>query len=165
MNKPTQKLIPVLTGLMLVTAGTDAQTPATEPGGASLDWMAGDWCQQQGAALVEEHWLPARGGLLLGMGRTVADGKVRSFEFLRIDLRADKPVFIAQPDGVPPTEFKLTASGPGWARFENPQHDFPKRVEYRRTSQGLHAEIAGPADTGKETVIPFDYLKCPESTP
>ena len=28
----------------------------------------------------------------------------------------------------------MTASGADWARFENPQHDFPKRVEYRRTS-------------------------------
>ena len=51
----------------------------------------------------------------------------------------------------------MTASGDDWARFENPAHDFPKRVEYRRTPDGLHAEIAGPGKGGKELVIPFDY--------
>ena len=115
---------------------------------------------EKGAESVEEHWLPARGGLLLGMGRTVAAGRARSFEFLRIETHSGKPVLIAQPDGVPPTLFALTASGQGWAKFANPQHDFPKRVEYRRTATGLHAEIAGPREGGRETVIPFDYLPC-----
>ena len=61
---------------------------------------------------------------------------------------------------MPPISFRLTASGDNWARFENPQHDFPKRVEYRRTANGLHAEIAGPGEAGKELVIPFDYRPC-----
>jgi hypothetical protein len=68
--------------------------------------------------------------------------------------------YVAQPQGGAPTAFALRASGADWARFENPQHDFPKRVEYRRTATGLHAEIAGPGRDGKEVVIPFDYRAC-----
>jgi Domain of unknown function (DUF6265) len=138
-----------------VTAPELATALATE-----LDWIAGHWCMDKGTEHIEEQWLPARGGLLLGMGRTVTAGRARSFEFLRIETHSGKPVLIAQPGGVPPTLFALTASGQGWARFENPQHDFPKRVEYRRTAQGLHAEIAGPGEGGQETVIPFDYQSC-----
>lgn len=151
------KLKPTMAGLLLaLTAGAQPQT-ASAP---DLDWIAGHWCQETGSKFVEEYWLPARGGLLLGVGRTVAAGQARSFEFLRIKIRDGQPVFIAQPDGVAPTPFALTASGKGWARFENPAHDFPKRVEYRRTEQGLHAEIAGPGKDGRETVIPFEYLPC-----
>ena len=150
-NKPT------LAGLLLVaTMQAHPQTTAAP----ELDWIAGHWCQRSGDEVIEEHWLPASGGLLLGMGRTVAAGRARSFEFLRIETRDGNPVLIAQPNGVPPIPFALTASGKGWARFENPQHDFPKRVEYRRTPQGLHAEISAPGEGASVKVIPFDYLPC-----
>ena len=35
------------------------------------------------------------------------------------------------------------ASGPGFAVFENPAHDFPKRLSYRRTGQTLRVEVDG----------------------
>ena len=96
----------------------------------------------------------------MSVGRTVAGGEVRSFEFLRLERRDGVVTFVAQPNGTPPTPFRLTASGPGWARFENPQHDFPTRVEYRRVGKGLHAEIAGPGEGGRDRVIGLDYLPC-----
>jgi hypothetical protein len=123
-------------------------------------WLAGHWCLSRGAETVEEQWLEPSGGLALGLGRTVKNGRATAFEFMRIDHRDGVPRFVAQPDGAPPTAFELTAIGAGWARFENPAHDFPKRVEYRRTAGGLHAEIAGPGRDGREVVIPFDYLPC-----
>jgi hypothetical protein len=109
---------------------------------------------------VEEHWLPARGGMLISVGRTVQDGKVRGFELLRIEQRDGVVTFVAQPDGAPPVPFRLVASGPDWARFENRAHDFPQLVEYRRVATGLHASIAGPGTGGRERTISFDYLPC-----
>lgn len=123
-------------------------------------WMAGHWCQSQDGEVIEEQWLKPSGGLVVGMGRTVKNGQATSFEFTRIEYRDGTPHYVAQPNGEPPVAFKLTAIGAGWARFENPAHDFPKRVEYRRTSDGLHAEIAGPGKDGREHVIPFEYLRC-----
>jgi hypothetical protein len=35
-----------------------------------------------------------------------------------------------------PVPFKLVDSSAQHAVFENPDHDFPKRLEYRRTEQG-----------------------------
>ncbi len=141
-----------------VFAAESAATPA-------LGWLSGYWCSQAGGKLIEEYWLPAQGDptLMIGLSRTVKDGKTVNFEFLRITLTAGGANYLAQPQGVPPIPFRLTASGDGWARFENPQHDFPKRVEYRRTAGGLHAEIAGPGEGGKELVIPFEYQPCPVS--
>jgi hypothetical protein len=86
--------------------------------------------------------------------------KTASFEYLRIEWHDGVPSYVAQPQGNPPVAFKWTAGGANWARFENPAHDFPRRVEYRRTAKGLYAEIAGPGEGGKEMVIPFDYLAC-----
>lgn len=140
--------------LLLLTTASAANAPAPD-----FSWLSGHWCSQSGDQLVEEHWLPPSANLVVGMGRTVKGGKTVSFEFTRIEIRGGEINFIALPGGKQETAFRLTASGAGWARFENPQHDFPRRVEYRRVGAGLHAEIAGPGD-GKEVVIPFEYRAC-----
>ena len=127
---------------------------------ANVGWLSGHWCARSGEQLIEEYWLPAQGDLALGMSRTVEAGKTRSFEFLRIEHSGTVTNYVAQPQGRPATAFALSASGADWVRFENPQHDFPQRVEYGRTATGLHAEIAGPGRDGKETVIRFDYRAC-----
>ena len=138
-----------------LSAAVSADSP-----GESFEWLVGHWCSDADGEFIEEQWLGARGDILLGLSRTVKGGRTKSFEFMRIETR-EGIRFIAQPQGRPPTEFRLTASGDGWARFENPAHDFPNRVEYRRTATGLHAEIAGPGKDGKVAVIPFEYTACP----
>jgi hypothetical protein len=159
MNK--QKLM-VLGVLAACIAAAGANPPADDPAAkiAAFDWLTGHWCMEKDGQIVEEVWLPPSGGMLLSVGRTVVSGRVRGFEFLRIEVRDGVVTFVAQPNGTPPTAFGLTAAGAHWARFENPQHDFPRRVEYRRTGPGLHAEIAGPDEGGGERVIPFDYRPC-----
>ena len=49
-----------------------------------LDWMAGHWCTDSGAKSVEETWLPPRGKVLVGLGRTYTADRTVGFEFLRI---------------------------------------------------------------------------------
>jgi len=151
MRKPTFLFL-ALSMALAADAGTSTSV--------NVGWLSGHWCARSGAQLIEEYWLPAQGDLALGMSRTVEAGKTASFEFLRIEHSGTVINYVAQPQGGAPTAFALIASGADWARFENPQHDFPKRVEYRRTATGLHAEIAGPGRDGKEVVIPFDYRAC-----
>jgi hypothetical protein len=124
------------------------------------DWLSGRWCAAQGSETIEETWLPPRGGMLMGLSRTYTDEATSAFEYLRIVENDGTLEYVAQPGGRPPTAFRLTASGENWVRFENPAHDFPRRIEYRREGERLHAEIAGPGDGGAELVIPFDYGRC-----
>jgi Domain of unknown function (DUF6265) len=152
----TLKLLTLGMLVACTTGATDAESPAA----GGLDWFAGQWCMERGGEFIEEHWLSPRGDVMLGVGRTVRGGKTMNFEFLRIEPGAVGTNYIAQPQGGAPTAFRITGSGPGWARFENPGHDFPKRVEYRRTPNGLHAEIAGPGKDGKEVVESFEYRAC-----
>ncbi len=151
MNKRTLFALPAAAVLSLTAS---AGTPP------KLDWLTGHWCADRNGDFIEEQWLAPRGDLLLGLSRTVKGATTASFEFLRIEWRDGVPSYVAQPQGNPPVPFAWVAGGADWARFENPRNNFPKRVEYRKTANGLHAEIAGPGDGGKETVIPFDYLPC-----
>jgi len=125
-----------------------------------LDWMAGNWCADSGGTAVEEVWLPPRGGVLVGLGRTYTPDRTVGFEFLRIAEVEGVQIYIAQPGGQPPTNFARTAGGENWVRFENPQHDFPQRIEYRRDGGNLHAEVGGPGNNGVEAVIRVEYRAC-----
>jgi hypothetical protein len=150
----TNKLLPFSIVALSAALSTSADTKT------DLHWFTGHWCAESESQFIEEQWLAPRGDILLGLSRTVKGAKTASFEFLRIEWTGGVPSYIAQPQGQPPVAFKLTASGADWARFENPAHDFPKRVEYRRTAGGLYAEIAGPGEDGREMKIPFDYRQC-----
>ena len=45
-------------------------------------------------------------------------------------------VYIAQPGGASPTEFVLTEVSPTRAVFDNPRHDYPKRIVYEISEEG-----------------------------
>ncbi len=148
--------IRLATAIVIVLIGTVCAADTT----SSLAWMSGRWCAAPGDEDVEELWLPPRGDMLLGMSRAVASSGTVAFEYLRIVETEGILHYVAQPGGRPPTSFRQTGSGTQWIRFENPDHDFPQRIEYRRDGDKLYAEIAGPGEDGKETVIPFDYRRC-----
>jgi hypothetical protein len=147
--------LPAAIATLLVIAGAGAAPPAP-----SLDWLAGHWCAERGDETVEEVWLPPHGGVAVGMSRTLSGDRTAAFEYLRIIDIDGLPAYVAQPGGRSPTTFRMTASGVQWVRFENPGHDFPQRIVYRREGDALHAEIAGPGTNGEQLVIPFDYRQC-----
>lgn len=153
----TNKLLVLASAAALTSAAAGNQTAASAP---DLDWLVGHWCGDRNGDFIEEQWLSTRGDVMLGLSRTIRGDQTRNFEYMRVEFAAGAVTFIAQPQGDPPVPFKRTAGGADWARFENAAHDFPNRVEYRRTAKGLHAEIAGPGKDGREMSIPFDYLPC-----
>lgn len=151
----TNKLVSMAAVGIFLAASAESNAPQS-----NLDWFVGHWCSEANGQFIEEQWLSPRGDILLGLSRTVKGAKTASFEFLRIEWKDGVASYLAQPQGQPPVAFKQTAGGADWAKFENPAHDFPTRVEYRRTKGGLYAEIAGPGEGGKEMKIAFDYKQC-----
>ncbi len=129
----------------------------TRPSVARLDWLVGHWCSDSG---IEELWLTSPGDLMLGVNRTVVGGRTRAFEFLRIAADGNGVRYLAQPGGREATAFRLTDTGERWARFDNPAHDFPQRIEYRRDGERLVAEISGPGEGGRVKSIPFEFEPC-----
>ena len=118
--------------------------PAAKPGLTELSWLAGHWREETAGAVTEELWMPPRGGVMLGLNRSVRGEHKAGFEFLRLETDTQGGViYLASPGGAPPTAFRLTAADASHAVFENPEHDFPKRIEYRLAGDTLTASIAG----------------------
>lgn len=125
----------------------------------ALSWIAGDWAGPVGRASSEEHWIAPAGGAMLGVSRTVVKDRMVAFEFLRIEKRPGGIYYVAQPNGRPPTDFKLTQSTPASAVFENPKHDHPKIITYRiEGADTLVARIEGDED-GQHKVQEFRFKR------
>ncbi|MGZ5429891.1 MAG: DUF6265 family protein [Thermoanaerobaculia bacterium] len=136
-----------ITAALLLTCSlaASAETPAPAVAGRldQLAWMAGSWGGPDGTATVEEVWLAPKGGLMLGLGRTVRDGKAVDFEFMRIEQQGDTLVYLASPGGKPATPFPLAAIDATSVVFESAL-EFPRRVSYRKNADGmLTARIEG----------------------
>lgn len=131
-----------------------------------LAFLTGCWRGGDGDTVIEEHWLPPAGGVMVGLSRTVAKGELEIFEFLRLQAKDGAWHYVAQPNGVPPTWFRLTRLTDDEALFEQPAHDFPQKIRYRKVGDDeLHAEIAGPGRDGRERSFPYRYRRaeCPNA--
>jgi hypothetical protein len=133
-----------------------------KPALGDLSWLAGCWEGGQGDRRWGEMWTKPAGGTMLGVGRVVAGGKTVEFEFLRLHEEGGEIFFTARPSGQAEASFKLVALSKEEAVFENPAHDFPQRIIYRRQSDGsLHARIEGEKNGKRRgSDFPFRRVKC-----
>lgn len=123
-----------------------------------MAWLAGAWVGTRGAGgttSIEERWSPPLGGAMLGVSRTVSRGSMVAFEFLRVVEGAGGLVYVAQPNGGPPTEFTLTELGATRAVFENPRHDSPQRIVYELSAEGHLSASIGFAKGGRPQRFEF----------
>ena len=127
----------------------------------SLGWISGCWEQNDAVKkrFGSEQWMKPSGGSMIGMSRTVKNGKTVAFEFLRI-VQDDTGIhYISRPSqNKEETLFKLIKFSPNEIVFENPTHDFPQRIIYRLDKTNLFARIEGN-NNGKAMGVDFPMTK------
>ncbi len=123
-------------GIVACILATPGAAQLKQPAMEDLRWITGGWGAVVKGRNVEEYWTEPASNAMLGMGRTLANGRMVAFEFLRIETRPAGIFYVAQPMGQPPTDFRLTSWDGHTAIFENPEHDFPKRLLYTRKDDG-----------------------------
>lgn len=153
--------MPLLPALLFGAALTIA-VPDSIAQAASVDqlsWLAGCWTLTRGDMIVEEHWMKPAGATILGMGRTVRGGWTVEHEFLMIREIDGKLAYVARPSGQPEATFTLRTMTEAEALFENPDHDFPQRIVYRRTAEGITARVEGTRN-GQTRGVDYAYTRC-----
>ena len=109
------------------------------PGGSpdarvtQVAWLAGCWELRPPDRVVEEQWTRPRGGLMLGVGRTVRGDSLVEYEQVRIFERGGRLVYGANPRARRPRSSRAPQLSDSAVTFENLGHDFPQRVMYRRS--------------------------------
>lgn len=136
MRGATMRSVMVALGLLL--AGEAAATELPD-----LEWMAGSWRLEKNGVVTRETWLSPLGGTMAGITQTNRPGRPADVEFATISVEPAGVTFTARLKGQPPTPFLLRPGGGDHVVFENPRHDFPQRVIYRRCGADLCARIEG----------------------
>ena len=149
----------LLIALLLAASWAPGGVPSDATSIDRLSWLAGCWSRERANGMTEEHWMSPRGGTMLGMSRTVRDGRTVEFEFVQIRPSEGTLVYDARPSGQPAARFALKSMTDDTVVFENPSHDFPQRIIYRRTVDGVAARIEGVA-SGAPRAVDFPFSRC-----
>ena len=149
--------IAVVTGIAS-TISVNAQTVTIQ----SFAGMSGCWERnEKSGAHATEIWMKPAGTSIMGMGRTVKNGKTVDHESMRIEQRTDGFYFVAKPRANPEeTSFKLKSSAGSEFAFENPKHNFPQRVIYKVSGNSLMGRIEG-TQNGKSIAFDFPMTRVP----
>ena len=120
-----------------------------------LAWLSGCWHSDGDEQQTAEYWMQPAGNNMLGLSHTTKERRTLQFEFMRIVQEMNGEIFfVAMPSGQKEARFKLTMASEREVRFENPAHDFPQRIIYRRAGDSLIGRIEGNSK-GQEKAIDF----------
>ncbi len=153
--------LPFIAVIIVLVAGTGTSARAADI--SQLAWLGGCWKSDTAEPGSGEHWLPLAGGTLLGVSRTVKQGKTVEFEFMQIRAaESGQLAFIAMPSGQKTVVFPLLRLGETEVVFENPQHDFPQRVIYQLEGETkLRARIEGMRKGALRVIeFPMNRVSC-----
>lgn len=133
-------------------ARDSASTSAGSTRIESVAWLQGCWESTSPQRTVEERWTAPRAGSMLGTSRTTRNGTLLEHEFITLREVDGALAYQAQPSGQPAAEFHSTTITDSTVVFENPHHDFPQLIGYRRGADSLQAWIEGPGRSGPRRV-------------
>ncbi|WP_162903156.1 DUF6265 family protein [Taibaiella koreensis] len=124
---------------------------------AKVSWLTGTWESKTSRGSLFEEWLRLNDSTLAGRSYVLHGKDTMVLETIRL-CREDRewyyiPVVKDQNEGKP-VKFRMINTEGEALVFENPEHDFPQVITYRKTGKdALIAEISGKAkgNARKET--------------
>jgi hypothetical protein len=134
-----KKLFVIL--FLISFTGTFAQNDLTQ-----LEWLTGNWNRtnaKPGRSGVE-IWRKNSNTEFVGKGINLKGTDTVFVEKLKIVVKEGAMFYVADvPQNKEPVLFKATSVTASGVVFENPQHDFPKKIAYEFDGTKLKATISG----------------------
>ena len=116
-----------------------------------VSWMLGEWVSENSSSVTVENWEKVSEHSFEGFGKTKSadSDKVKSYESLRLVEMSGQIYFIAKVGhNELPIAFALTTCSDSMAVFENPDHDFPKKIDYKLQSHDRISVTVSSGDDG-----------------
>ena len=146
---------------VLSGSNSQAQVRSEKPG--PPDWLLGTWEMKTIRGTFYEIWITANDSTLQGKSFKVTGKDTVVLERLEVSYRKRKFYYTSTVSGQNnemPVSFQMTLLKDDAFIAENPQHDFPQRIGYRRTGNTLDAWIDGKAN-GKYAKQAFRFSISP----
>lgn len=127
----------------------------------SMNWLSGNWKIDTGRGTIIENWKVLDDSTLYGKSLLVkSQGDSVLQESMELQLRKGQWTFTSTVQGQNnnhPVSFKVIYAKGTEFISENPEHDFPQRIAYRRVKNNLFASIEGRKN-GKFGKQNFDFV-------
>ena len=133
---------------------------------ASLSWLDGCWRGEVAQYEFREHWLPLRGGLMVGAGHVVFQGKTQDYGYLRLETRPDGVYYVSISSAKKEAAFRLASATiddkDTIFTFARSGDEFPQRIVYRRGAEGwLYGSVEGKVKgEEKQVIYPMRRVDC-----
>jgi hypothetical protein len=128
----------------------------------TLTWLLGRWEAVGEKTTVYERWAAVSTETWEGYGEThktaerPEDRTVLERESLRLVNMGDAIFYLAKvAHNALPVAFTLVDCGEDHAVFTNPEHDFPRRIEYRLAGNGMDVHVSDGEPEGKGFTLHF----------
>ncbi len=111
-----------------------------------LQWLVGEWNRTNITAGTSglEKWVVNSPVELQGWGITMKGGDTTFVEKTKLLVKDGQIYYVADvPENKEPVYFKLVDIGQNAFTCENPEHDFPKKISYKKNGDTLKVIISG----------------------
>ncbi|MBW1294755.1 DUF6265 family protein [Aquimarina litoralis] len=150
--KTTTKILLLVFMILAISCKNDTSTSAS-----SFEWILGDWVRLNDKEnhTTYESWKQHVENEYIGFSYTLKENDTIWQENVRLVKENDYWSLNITGEGEnEPTKFKLTEIESGKFVSENPENEFPKKIEYLKNGKKLQAKISGG-----EMEITFDFKK------
>jgi hypothetical protein len=135
-----------LPALLIISSVANCQTGLTAGDFQKLNWLEGTWQRilTKPGRVGLERWEKSMESGWKGVGLTTQGRDTIFLEKLMLKVKDRNIYYIADVrENKEPTWFKLTIISEDGFSCENPEHDFPKKIVYKREEKKLKVTISG----------------------
>ncbi len=128
-----------------------------------MNWLVGEWENKMPEGVLTETWVAYNDSTFLGRTVFIKEKDTLHYEEIVLTQKGETLLYIPTIKGQnddKPVEFKMTESKTeNEFAFENPKHDYPQKIVYKKVSDtNLVATISGKQQ-GKPSSESFPMAK------
>ena len=100
-----------------------------------MNWLVGDWEQKLPDGTIRETWTRQNDSTFSGTSFFINAKDTVHFETIKLHQNIGKFVYsatIVGQNNEEPIDFKLTSDAENTFIFENPSHDYPQKITYKK---------------------------------
>lgn len=148
-----KKYLVIITVFIIITSFVIKQG-STDKVFKQLHALEGKWIMKTKKGFIGEEWVKINDDYLQNKGFYIKGSDTVITERVSLKKTAEGIFYtstVENQNNKQPISFSLTAAGNHVFVFENPVHDFPKRITYELVSaDSLHAYIDGGVDAAEK---------------
>ncbi|MES2411479.1 MAG: DUF6265 family protein [Bacteroidota bacterium] len=156
--------LPLITSLLFVCLTSCKNNSSENKFGKleKMNWLIGNWEQKLPDGILKETWTKQNDSTFSGDSYFINTKDTVHFESIKLVQKAEELTYNATVVGQnedEPVAFNLTSDVNNTFTFENPAHDYPRKITYKKVaSDRLIATISGKQQ-GKHTQESYPMSK------